>query len=287
MDTTQFGGDDANRRALVDSTRRGRRAARPPASAGRRRQRPGSSAAASRWRCCATSGSPPIRRSFGWPELRCGIPTSYGADALAAAPAVAADLALTGRIVERREALSLGLVSAVVPDAELPALAAERAAQIAALPPAGVRGNKAWIRAAVRRRRRQIDREWELFRSTVLSREPEPEFAAAGWLDDERLVGATGDLGAVLVALVASPAEAVAARALPRRGAQEEAVAVGEELAARPGRSSRRPSSTGTHAAGRRVLALDAHDPRGRVPGRTPPKSSSAGWPSAPWRSWA
>ena len=146
MDTSQFGGDDANRHALVDSTRAWSEALldhpHPLIAAVNGPAHGGGFAMALMCdiRLAAESAS------FGWPELRMGIPTGYGQTLLAAAPAVAADLALTGRIVDAHEALSLGLVSAVVPDAELPVLAAERAAQIAALPPDGVRANKPWIR---------------------------------------------------------------------------------------------------------------------------------------------
>lgn len=47
--------------------------------------------------------------SFGFPEVERGIPASYGAAATALAPGLAAELCITGRIVDYREAISLGI----------------------------------------------------------------------------------------------------------------------------------------------------------------------------------
>jgi enoyl-CoA hydratase len=57
-------------------------------------------------------------------------------------------LALEGRLVSPREALQLGLLHEVVPEAELLPRAVARAAALAALPPAGVRMVKASLRRA-------------------------------------------------------------------------------------------------------------------------------------------
>ena len=168
MDTSQFGGDAENRRALVDSTQAWSDALLDhphPLIAAVNGPALGGGFAMALF-CDIRLAAESAR--FGWPELRMGIPTGYGPTLLAAAPAVAADLALTGRIVDAREALALGLVSAVVPDAELDAVAAERAALIAALPPRGPHGVKAWIRESRPEARRQMAAEFELFRSTVL-----------------------------------------------------------------------------------------------------------------------
>ena len=168
MDVSQFGGDAENRRALVESTQAWSDALlehpHPLIAAVNGPALGGGFAMALMCdiRLAAESAS------FGWPELRMGIPTGYGPTLLAASPAVAADLALSGRIVPAAEALGLGLVSAVVPDAELDDYAAARAAQIAALPPGGPHGIKAWIRAGRAEARRQMATEFELFRSTVL-----------------------------------------------------------------------------------------------------------------------
>lgn len=91
--------------------------------------------------------------SFGFVEVERGIPASYGAAATALAPGLAAELCLTGRIVDYREAIALGIGvrdSPVERLAELPprpwtrrphpALAEERqalrAAVLRAAPPA-------------------------------------------------------------------------------------------------------------------------------------------------------
>ena len=58
--------------------------------------------------------------SFGFPEVERGIPPSYGAAAGALAPGLAAELCLTGRIVDYREAISLGIG---VRDSPIPRLA--------------------------------------------------------------------------------------------------------------------------------------------------------------------
>jgi enoyl-CoA hydratase len=57
-----------------------------------------------------------------------------------------APIALEGRLFQPREALQLGLVHEVVPEAQLVAKALERAAALAALPPHGVRQVKAALR---------------------------------------------------------------------------------------------------------------------------------------------
>jgi enoyl-CoA hydratase len=62
-------------------------------------------------------------------------------------PSLAA-VALEGRLVSPREALQLGLLHEVVPEAELLPRALARAAALAALPPAGVRMVKASLRRA-------------------------------------------------------------------------------------------------------------------------------------------
>jgi enoyl-CoA hydratase/carnithine racemase len=76
------------------------------------------------------------------PELMHGvIPDSGGTARLfqIAGHGLAADLALTGRVLDAQEALRHGIVSRVVPDAELDATCLEIAHQIAALSPFAVR----------------------------------------------------------------------------------------------------------------------------------------------------
>jgi enoyl-CoA hydratase/carnithine racemase len=53
------------------------------------------------------------RARFGFPELGRFIPPSYAAAMFALAPAVAADLCLTGRLIDAEQALSLGVVSRI------------------------------------------------------------------------------------------------------------------------------------------------------------------------------
>jgi enoyl-CoA hydratase/carnithine racemase len=62
--------------------------------------------------------------------------------------AKAAEMALTGDPIRAAEALRCGLVSAVVPDPELPAAATRLAARIAANPPAAVRMTRRLLREA-------------------------------------------------------------------------------------------------------------------------------------------
>jgi enoyl-CoA hydratase/carnithine racemase len=104
--------------------------------------------------------------AFGFPEVTRGIPASLGAALAALPPAAARDLVLTGRIVGADEALRLGLVSAVADD--VLALALERAAAIAALPPRGVRTAVAWARHEPLDWRAQLRREADLLRTTLL-----------------------------------------------------------------------------------------------------------------------
>jgi enoyl-CoA hydratase len=89
--------------------------------------------------------------AFGQPELSIGvIPGAGGTQRLARAVgrARAMDLVLTGRQVRADEAERLGLVSTVVPAADVVAAALDRAAAIAALPVEAVRAAKASINAA-------------------------------------------------------------------------------------------------------------------------------------------
>jgi enoyl-CoA hydratase/carnithine racemase len=130
MDVTQFGGDVANRRRIVDSSiaafgTYGRfpkpvvAAVNGPAIAG------GFALALLSDIRVATAAA-----RFGFGELPRGVPPSY-ASARAALPAgLARELSLTGRVVEASEALELGIVSELVePDALLPrALELARAA---------------------------------------------------------------------------------------------------------------------------------------------------------------
>ena len=72
---------------------------------------------------------------MGFVENRRGIPPSYAAARAALPAALAADLCLTGRILEAEEARRLGVVSEVHAPEEPDAARAELADEIAAAPP--------------------------------------------------------------------------------------------------------------------------------------------------------
>ena len=72
---------------------------------------------------------------MGFLENRRGIPPSYAAARAALPAALAAELCLTGRLLEADEALALRVVSEVHPDAALAERAAAVAGVIAAAPP--------------------------------------------------------------------------------------------------------------------------------------------------------
>jgi enoyl-CoA hydratase len=102
--------------------------------------------------------------TFGFPALVRGIPAAYAAARAALPPAVARDLALTGRTIDAREALALGVVSAV---GALPDVALERAGWIAAHPPRGVDMVTDWIRRDRGDWRALLALEAEMFRRAL------------------------------------------------------------------------------------------------------------------------
>ena len=84
---------------------------------------------------------------FGLPEITLGFNPSYGIARLLdiLGGAHARDLLLTGRRIDAAEALSIGLVTQVVPDGALEEATATRAAEIACHPRAGVAATKSVI----------------------------------------------------------------------------------------------------------------------------------------------
>lgn len=88
---------------------------------------------------------------FAQPEVSLGIPPGWGASQRLprlVGPGIAAELILTGRRVSAGEALSIGLVNAVVPPAELLPTAIGLAEQIARNSPMAVRAAKQLMRLA-------------------------------------------------------------------------------------------------------------------------------------------
>lgn len=92
------------------------------------------------------------RATFAAAEIKLGWIGGGGVTALLAASLSSSDVAmmlLTGDPVDAAEALRCGLVSRVVPDAELLPVATELAARIASRPPVAAQAAKANLRAAL------------------------------------------------------------------------------------------------------------------------------------------
>jgi enoyl-CoA hydratase/carnithine racemase len=113
MDVTQFGGDAEHRRQLAETSIRAFAAvARCPKPTVALVNGPALAGGFALALLCDVRIAAPDAR-FGFPELGRSIPPSYAAAASALPPSVACDLCLTGRIIDTREALSLGVVSRV------------------------------------------------------------------------------------------------------------------------------------------------------------------------------
>ena len=99
------------------------------------------------------------RSRFGCPEVAIGLSISNGFSLLA--PRAARRLVLTGELVDAREALVLGLIDAVVEDAE--AEARRLTERIASLAPLAVAGSKRLLdESAKELLERALDRELDL-----------------------------------------------------------------------------------------------------------------------------
>jgi enoyl-CoA hydratase/carnithine racemase len=134
MDVTQFGGDRAHKERLVETSIACFRAVgncpKPVVAAVNGPALAGGFALA--LLCDLRLASEAA--SFGFPELPQGIPPSYAA-ARAALPApIAAELTLTGRLLDAFGAMRLGIVGAVHPAEELMPRAIELAGRIASGP---------------------------------------------------------------------------------------------------------------------------------------------------------
>src|SRR4051812_37761648 len=168
FDMTQFGGDDANRRAIVETTEAFFdalvehpkpliAAVNGPAGRGGARRGAGPGPPAPRG-----EGGPALAllsalrvasesATFVFSQVRRGIPPSYAAARAVLPPALARELCLTGRMLDAREALAVGLVSSVVSDEELLARARAMASELA---PPNVTG------LVKRLARAEADRSW-------------------------------------------------------------------------------------------------------------------------------
>ena len=125
MDTTQFGGDAANRRRIVEtSTRLFRALAFCPAPVVAFVNGPALAGGFALALYCDLRIAAP-EASFGFVEVARGIPASYAAARAALPEGVARDLCLTGRRIDAAEAARLGVARA---GTRSDALAAARAA---------------------------------------------------------------------------------------------------------------------------------------------------------------
>jgi enoyl-CoA hydratase len=171
MDTSQFGGDLDNRRALVETTERLFGALiehpKPVVAAVSGPALGGGFALAllSDVRIADRSAS------FGFPELRRGIPGSYGAARAALSRPVALDLCLSGRTIGAEEALRLGVVAELAERSTALERAVVRAAEIAALPDSGPRMVKRWA-TEDRSWSRLLELEMDAFRRATLGPGP-------------------------------------------------------------------------------------------------------------------
>lgn len=116
MDTSQFGGSLENRRRLVETSTAAFEAVGDcirPVVAAVNGPAVGGGFALALLCDLRIAGE---QASFGYPELPRGIPPSYAAARAVLPATIAKDLCLTGRIVDAREALRLGIVREVSDD---------------------------------------------------------------------------------------------------------------------------------------------------------------------------
>jgi len=174
MDTTEFGGDREHRELLVKTSIGSFRAVggclKPVIAAVNGPALAGGFALAllCDLRLAAEEAS------FGFPELPRGIPPSYAA-ARAALPApVAAELTLTGRLLDAEGARRMGIVGRIYPADELMPRAVELAGRIASAPRQATTQTK---RRILLDRDRMIghlfDEEERLLREALLSEDPD------------------------------------------------------------------------------------------------------------------
>jgi enoyl-CoA hydratase/carnithine racemase len=139
MDVTQFGGDRAHRRRLVETSERLFRAvALSPVPLVAAINGPAIAGGFALALLCDIRIAASTAR-MGFPELGRHIPPSYAAARAALPAALARELCLTGRLLDAAEALRVGAVSDVVEREALLPRAAEVAAAVAAAPRAATR----------------------------------------------------------------------------------------------------------------------------------------------------
>jgi enoyl-CoA hydratase len=135
MDTTEFGGDRAHKERIVElSIGLFRALGNCPKPIVAALNGPAVAGGFALALLCDTRLASTEAR-MGFLENRRGIPPSYAAARAALPAALAADLCLTGRVLEAEEAQRLGVVAEVHPPSDLMPRAAELAAEIAAAPP--------------------------------------------------------------------------------------------------------------------------------------------------------
>jgi enoyl-CoA hydratase/carnithine racemase len=169
MDTTQFGGDAEHRRRLVETSTAAFDAVgsceRPVVAAVNGPALAGGFALAllSDVRVAAETAT------FGFSELPRGIPPSYASVRAALGPALAGELALTGRVFDAGEALRLGVVSEVVAEGQVVERALEIATAIASAPRgAGLETKRRILLDRERELGHLFEQERHLFRETLL-----------------------------------------------------------------------------------------------------------------------
>jgi enoyl-CoA hydratase len=175
MDTSQFGGDLAHRRRLVEtSTGAFHAVGRCPKPVLAAVNGPALAGGFALALLCDVRVAAETA-TFGYPELPIGIPPSYAAARAALSPAVARELCLTGRVVDAAEALRLGIASEVCAPGALLGLALERARAIARMPAQALAETKRRILFDGERTWGALfDEEERVFRAALLDGEPEP-----------------------------------------------------------------------------------------------------------------
>ncbi len=174
MDVTQFGGDRAHKEKLVETSLASFRAvgncSKPVVAAVNGPALAGGFALA--LLCDLRIASEDA--SFGFPELPQGIPPSYAAARAALPLPVAAELTLTGRLLDAIGALRMGIVEAVHPADELMPRALELAGRIASGPRGAIAETK---RRILLDRERTVghlfEEEERALRETLLGDEPD------------------------------------------------------------------------------------------------------------------